>query len=105
MMKDRLELIEQMLKENAHDEFLLYAAALEFKKVGNIVKSEELFRKILSFSPEYLPVYYQLGKLFEQQNNLKEAEIIYREGITLAQAKNDQKALGELSEALMMIEE
>lgn len=104
-MKDRLELIEQMLKENAHDEFLLYAAALEFKKRDNLEKAEELFLQILSFSPEYLPVYYQLGKLYEQKNNIKEAETTYRKGIELANAKGDQKAMGELSEALMMVEE
>lgn len=103
-IKDRLALIEEMLDSNPKDSFLNYAAALEYKKVGEFTKAIGLLKHIISYDPEYLGAYYQLGKLLEDQNNYTEAIDFYKLGKTQAEQQNDSKALGELSEALMLLD-
>ncbi|MCA1761840.1 MAG: tetratricopeptide repeat protein [Cryomorphaceae bacterium] len=104
MSKYRLDLIAEMLEKNPDDTFLNYAAALEFKKDNKPKKAIRIFKKIIQDDPEYLPTYYQLGKLLEAANKVDEAIEVYREGGVLARKKNDIKAMGELSEALLILD-
>jgi tetratricopeptide (TPR) repeat protein len=62
---------------------------------------EELQQK----DPEYLATYYQLGKMQEENGLPEKAISTYQSGIELAKKQNDRKALGELNEALMLLEE
>ncbi|MEM9051040.1 MAG: tetratricopeptide repeat protein [Bacteroidota bacterium] len=105
MNHNRMELISEMLEKNPDDTFLNYAAALEYKKENNINKAMSFFRRIIDNDPEYLPTYYQLGKLLEEKNKTEEAVVIYKQGRELAKKKNDIKTLGELSEALLILDE
>lgn len=105
MSTNRMELIEEMLEKNPDDTFLNYAAALEYKKDGHPAKAIEVFRKIIDTDPEYLPTYYQLGKLLEAEDKTGEAIEYYKKGRELAKKKNDIKTLGELSEALLILDE
>jgi tetratricopeptide (TPR) repeat protein len=100
-----MELIEEMLEKNPDDTFLNYAAALEYKKDNKKDKAIAVFRKIIENDPGYLPTYYQLGKLLEEQNKTSEAVEYYKQGRELAKKKNDVKTLGELSEALLILDE
>lgn len=100
-----MELIEEMLEKNPDDTFLNYAAALEYKKDEEIDKAIAMFRRIIDKDPEYLPTYYQLGKLLEEKNKTQEAIDFYKKGRELAKKKNDVKTLGELSEALLILDE
>jgi len=59
----------------------------------------------LKRDPNYLGAYYQLGKLYEQQNLVEQAIAAYREGIDIAKAQGDRKAQGEMNEALWMLED
>ena len=105
MNHNRMELISEMLEKNPDDTFLNYAAALEYKKENNINKAMSFFRRIIDNDPNYLPTYYQLGKLLEEKNKTEEAVVIYKQGRELAKKKNDIKTLGELSEALLILDE
>jgi len=102
---NRMELIAEMLEKNPNDTFLNYAAALEYKKEGKTAKAISFFRKIIDNDPDYLPTYYQLGKLLEEKNKTTEAVVFYKRGRELAKVKNDIKTLGELSEALLILDE
>lgn len=105
MKQDRIKLIEEMLGKNPEDTFLNYAAALEYRKYGQTDKAKKLFEKIKTNDPKYLPVYYQLGKLYEEGNNTKKAVEIYKKGIAVAKEQEDNKTMGELSEALLILDE
>lgn len=105
MSTNRMELIEEMLEKNPDDTFLNYAAALEYKKDNENEKAINMFRRIIDKDPEYLPTYYQLGKLLEEKNKTQEAIDFYKRGRELAKKKNDIKTLGELSEALLILDE
>ena len=105
MSTERLLQIELMLKENPDDNFLNYAAALEFRNKGMKEKSIALLEGIKKRDPHYLAVYYQLGKIYEEDNQLLKAIEIYKAGKEIAAQQNDRKTLGELNEALMMLDE
>lgn len=103
--RDRIKLIEDMLSSNSKDPFLNYAAALEYSKLGDITKSIKLLKGIVKNNPEYLGAYYQLGKHLESQDELNEAIVIYRKGCKVASEQKNQKTLGELTEALMLVDD
>jgi Tfp pilus assembly protein PilF len=93
-----------MLKSEPQDSFLNYALALEYAKINDIKKAIELLEKLLENDENYLGAYYQLGKYYEQIEQLQNAVITYEKGVIIAQKCNNRKTLGELNEALMMLE-
>ena len=101
----RLQHIQEMLKTEPHDSFLNYALALEYAKINDIDKAIELIEQVLVRDENYLGAYYQLGKYYEQQQLLQKAIDTYHKGLAVAQKKNDKKTVGELNEALMMLED
>jgi lipopolysaccharide biosynthesis regulator YciM len=105
MKRDRLVLVVDMLKKNPKDVFLNYAAALEYLKVNETEKASKTFAKVIELDKNYVGAYYQLGKIYENNNELSKAIKIYQQGCEVAREQNDQRSLGELSEALMMLDE
>ncbi len=102
---ERFTMIREMLEQNPEDSFLHYAVALEFKKHGDLKKAIEMLEELQQKDPEYLATYYQLGKMQEENGLPEKAISTYQSGIELAKKQNDRKALGELNEALMLLEE
>ena len=103
--RDRIELIKEMLSNNESDPFLNYAAALEYNKIGDIDKAISLMADLVKVSPHYLGAYYQLGRFYEAQNEIEKAIAIFKQGRKIAQKQKNQKTLGELSEALMLLDD
>ena len=103
--RDRIKLIEEMLATNNEDPFLNYAAALEYNKLGERKKAIKILEGIIKVTPDYLGGYYQLGKLFEEENKNKKAIAVYKKGRKIATVQQNQKTLGELNEALMLIDD
>lgn len=101
----RLSQIEEMLKFEPNDSFLNYALALEYAKINDVAKAIELIENLLVKDENYLGAYYQLGKYYEQIQNLPKAISTYNRGIIIAQKIKNIKALGELNEALLMLED
>ena len=104
MSNDRLKMIENMLETNPKDSFLHYAAALEHHKNGDLNTAIKTIKGIIKNDPDYLASYYQLGKLLEEKGKAEEAIDIYKQGRSVARKQNDMKTLGELSEALMLLD-
>ncbi|HBH07537.1 MAG TPA: hypothetical protein DDX92_13140 [Flavobacteriales bacterium] len=105
MPEERLELIEEMRKKNPEDSFLAYAAALEYNKLGEKNEAISIIEALLKRDPQYLSAYYQLGRIYEETDQHKKAVSVYKEGKEIARKRHDQKAIGELSEALMLLDE
>jgi tetratricopeptide (TPR) repeat protein len=101
----RLEQILEMLKQDPNDPFLNYAMALEHAKLGNIETAINAIENIISRDENYLGGYYQLGKFYEQALQPEKAMEVYKKGIEIAKKQNNRKTLGELNEALMMLED
>jgi Tfp pilus assembly protein PilF len=102
---DRLTLITNMLKKDPEDSFLNYALAMEYlakEETDNAVKQlEELMKR----DANYLGTYYQLGKLYEQKEETDKAIETYKLGIEIAKQQDNNKAHGELNEALWLLED
>lgn len=101
----RLEMIEEMLRKNPKDNFLNYAAALEYQKKGDKGKAIGLIEQIIERDKNYLGAYYQLGQMYEELGRIDEAIQLYRDGKVIAKKQNDMKTIGELTEALMLLDE
>lgn len=101
----RLKQIEEMLRSDPADPFLNYALALEYVKIGEVEKAIIIIENILKRDENYLGAYYQLGKYYEQTLQPEKAVSIYQKGIEIAQKQNNCKTLGELNEALQMLED
>jgi Tfp pilus assembly protein PilF len=96
--------LAKQLKESPNDSFLKFALALELLKIGENKKAQSLFKNILASDPEYVGVYYHLGKLYEEleENNL--ALSCYKDGIQIATKLKDQHTRSELQGALINLE-
>ncbi|MGQ0827447.1 MAG: tetratricopeptide repeat protein [Bacteroidota bacterium] len=105
MTNPRLQQIQEMLKNEPKDSFLNYALALEYAKAQDLPKAIELIESLLLQDENYLGAYYQLGSYYEQTGQIKNAIETYKKGIIIAQQEQNRKTLGELKEALMILEE
>ena len=101
----RKEMIFDMLVKEPNDVFLNYALAMEHLSTSNFNEAENQFKKVLSIKPDYLPCFYQLGQVNEKLGNNDMAISFYKQGIDLAKLQNNTKALGELNEAIWMLED
>jgi Tfp pilus assembly protein PilF len=104
-MLSRLQQIENMLKDEPNDSFLTYALALEYVKANDLKKAIDLIETLLHRDENYLGAYYQLGKLYEEKQQIEKAIITYQKGIVIAQQQNNKKTLSELNEALFLAED
>ncbi|CAN5155778.1 hypothetical protein BH09BAC5_BH09BAC5_19380 [soil metagenome] len=104
MATERLQQLQELLREDPHDSFLQYGIALEYAKMGNVPEAIARIEKLLSEKPDYLGAYYQLGQYYEVEDNNEEAIDTYQKGILLAQKTGDQKTFRELREALQQLE-
>jgi tetratricopeptide (TPR) repeat protein len=96
----RLPQLHKMLEKSPQDTFLLYAIALEHKKVNEYPQALDYLSRTLAVDPDHAYAYYQVGQTHEQAGEPDKARQAYQDGITAARRKGDAKALGELQTAL-----
>ena len=101
----RKEMIVDMLVKEPNDVFLNYALAMEYLATLDFKEAENQFKKVLTIQPDYLPCFYQLGQVNEKSGNNDTAITFYKQGVDLAKSQNNTKALGELNEAIWMLED
>lgn len=101
--KSKIKQLARQIKNNPGDSFSKFALALEFRKEGKYKKCRILFEDILTSDPEYVGVYYHLGKLYEILDRFSDAQILYEEGIRIADKQNESRTKSELKEALNLL--
>lgn len=101
----RLQQLLQFHSENPNDAFLLFALAKEHEKLANTETALAFYQKIVTNSPDYVGVYYHLGKLLEKTNNPDQALETYKAGMVIAQKIGDRHALSELAEAKLELDD
>lgn len=102
---NRLEILRQMEARQPDDAFVKYAIATEHISQGNDAEALPYFSLLVDKFPGYVATYLHLGQLYERLEQLEKAIDTYKKGIEAAKQAGDKKALGELNEALMMIED
>jgi tetratricopeptide (TPR) repeat protein len=102
-MSPRLQSILKMLEKTPADPFLLYAAAMEHRKAGELEQAVAYFDKTLAADASYCYAYYHRGQALESAGDVAGARETYRRGIEAARTAGDAKALGELTAALDLL--
>jgi len=97
---DKIKRLALNLKKNPKDSFSKFALALELLKRNQVSKAVVLFESILKQDPDYLGVYYHLGKLYQQMGNHQQAGELFTTGIDLAEKQQNSRTGLELAEAL-----
>lgn len=101
---NRIEKLEELLRNNGEDAFLNHALALEYIKAGDDIKAGALFRRILEKNEDYVGSYYHLGKLLERSGDDAGAINVYKKGMEVAQRLGEQHAYNELRSACEYLE-
>ncbi|MCF8244928.1 MAG: tetratricopeptide repeat protein [Saprospiraceae bacterium] len=101
----RLQQLLQFYSASPDDAFLLFALAKEHEKLGNMETALDFYQKIVSTSPDYVGVYYHLGKLLEKARAPEQALETYKSGMAVAKKIGDQHAFSELAEAKLELDD
>ena len=96
----RLQQLENFLKEDPNDTFLLFAIAKEYENGGDLARALEFYLKLKNTDTHYVGLYYHLGKLYARQNETDLAIETYETGMRVSKAANDTHAFNELRGAL-----
>lgn len=89
-----------MLAEDASDSFLYFALAKEYEKIDE-VEAIVQFELLRDKDPNYVGLYYHLGKLYERRSELDLAKECYQKGIKVGKELADFHAISELNTALI----
>lgn len=101
----RIDHLKTFLKESPDDSFLKFALAKEYEKNDDLEKALSFYQQIELDDPQYVGLYYHLGKLHFSQGRLHAALETYNKGMKIAKAQNDQHAFSELATAKLEIDE
>lgn len=105
MNHKRLEQLQELLKADPDDPFLHYGIAMEYLGNEDFGAALAGFEGILKQFPDYVPNYYQFGKLlFETGSGERSVEIL-RAGVEVARKAGDRHSQGELASLLDDIED
>lgn len=99
-MIDRLINLMELLNESPDDAFLRYAVALEYVSRNDDDTALQYFTELKEQHADYLPMYYQLGKLYERKQKTDLAIQTYEEGMVVAMHQKDMHTRSELQSAL-----
>jgi tetratricopeptide (TPR) repeat protein len=103
---DRIGSLMTMLEKEPNDLFLNYALGIEYAAdPKTYADAESQFKIVLSLDEDYIPAYYQLGKLQELLLRNPEALEFYKIGLEKAKAQKNNKAINEFNEAIFLIED
>jgi len=103
-MGNRIDQLRLLEKESPNDDFIIYTIGLELVKDSHL-EAELYFDKNHKINPNYLPNYYQHGKLKLELGKFSDAKSILEEGILLAQKVKNNHTLKELEFLLEDVED
>lgn len=104
MNEDRVRKLKEFLAAEPDDSFSRFALALEHLKSGDTDTARTHFEFIRNNQPDYIGVYYHLGKLYEETGESLKALQTFTSGISIARDGNDHHAASELEQALHELE-
>lgn len=102
--QSKIKQLARQIRKDPDDSFSKFALALEFRKQEKLKNARILFEDILKNDPDYIGVYYHLGKLYEMHDRLQDAKKMYEQGIPRADRQKKSRTKSELQEALLNLE-
>ena len=99
----RLEQLQKYLAEQPNDAFLRFAIAKEYEGLNDKQLALKHYLTLRETTPQYVGLYYHLGKLYEKLGLLEEALETYKTGMLVAKNEKDMHAYSELVGAKMNV--
>lgn len=99
-MNKRLAMLEKMTATGSADAFAWYGLAMEYRNEGRLDEAVRAFESLRSTFPDYLAQYLMAGQTLIKLGKPEPAIIWLQQGIDLARAQGNGKALSELQSAL-----
>jgi predicted Zn-dependent protease len=100
---ERMKSLVAMLQKEPDDLFLLYAIALEHKKLGEFADALRYLGEVLKRDALYCVAYQQAAQVHESAGDVEAAKKAYQDGIAAASRKGDLHAKEEMESALAML--
>jgi tetratricopeptide (TPR) repeat protein len=104
-MQSRLIQLQNFLESSPNDAFLLFAIAKEYEGAGALEEALTHYIQLRETTPQYVGLYYHLGKLYEKMSQLDNALEAYKTGMAVAKSEKDMHAYNELVGARMNIDD
>lgn len=104
-MTNRLQTLLQFLEASPDDAFLRFALAKEYEGLQQDEDALAAYLQLRAQYPDYVGLYYHLGKLYERRQALQPALDTYTEGMAVATRLGDRHALSELAAARLNLDE
>lgn len=101
---DRMEKLKQLLARTPGDPFVLYALAMEYKRINAYADALSFLAQTLEKDPNYIAAYHQRAQVYELSGELEQARAAYHEGIAVARRNGNAHAAEEMQAALEMIQ-
>ena len=98
MNLERVNKLEEYMKEDPGDPFVIYALATEWFD-ADIQKSKVYFDMLLHDHVDYVGTYYHAARLYLLLNDAVRAKEIFKKGIAVAKETGDLHALSEIQTA------
>jgi len=95
--------LEEMLKSDPEDTFLLYAHAKACVGEGDLETGLRQFDAVIEHDPDHVASYFQKGQVLAENGNTDEAREIIQRGIAVARKVGDDHAEQEMREFLQSI--
>ena len=102
-MNKRLAMLEKLTSSAQADSFSFYCLAMEYRKEGRVDDATRTFETLRDRDAGYLPMYLMAGQMLLEATRAGDAKAWLEQGIALASAKGDSKALGELESELASV--
>ena len=93
------------MAEDPNDVFVVYAIALEHYKLGSAQKSIALLKDLIAQHESYVPAYFKLGQWLSEMDAMNDAKSYLETGIDQAKIQGDTKAIQEMRELILFIED
>ncbi len=103
MKTPRLIQLTELLKESPNEPFILFAIAKEYENMPDHKQALQFYLQLQSVDPNYVGLYYHLGKLYEILEQPAKAFETYTTGMNVARKQGDQHALSELAGARLVL--
>lgn len=84
MNEERLKKLKEWEAQKPDDAFFKYAIAQEYISTGDDEEAKKYLDLLAGSFPDYLPTYYQLGKLHERLQEVDKAIAAYHKGKEVA---------------------
>ncbi len=88
--------LEEMLKSDPTDAFLLFGLAMEAVRENDHPAAVQGFQNLLATHPQHAAGYLQLGQVWMRAGEESQAAEVFRNGIAVARQSGDSHAAAEM---------